>query len=167
MYRTPELKIRIESKMKMAEIHSLLASAFEFPDYYGKNWDAFEECLNDDNESNPPERLIVDGWDIFIKEHLNDAKIFWSCIEGRLRTKKPTEVFVTPRACPCCRYLTLSDWNSGSWELCEVCNWEDDEVQFRDPTYIGGANLKSLQQAQADFKQKAPDTKKVKDFRTP
>jgi len=165
MYRTAELKIEIKSGMEMDEIHSLLAFAFEFPDYYGKNWDAFDECLNDDEISNPPERLIIEGWDIFISEHLRDAKLFWSCIEGKTETKKPTEFFVTPRACPCCGYLTLSDWNSGSWELCSVCDWEDDKVQYQDPMYEGGANLESLQQARDLFKRKPLETNKVKEFR--
>ena len=165
MYRTPEQKIEIKSGMDINEIHSLLASALEFPDYYGKNWDAFDECINDDEASNPPERLIIRGWDLFIREHLRDEKLFWSCIDERKKTRKPTEVLVTPRVCPCCGYLTLSDWNSGSWEICSVCNWEDDEVQYRDPTYEGGANRASLEQASALFKKKSPETNKVRDFR--
>ena len=28
-------------------LHSLLASRFAFPDYYGGNWDAFDECARD------------------------------------------------------------------------------------------------------------------------
>ena len=82
--------------MDMDEIHSLLAAAFEFPKYYGKNWDAFDECINDAEASNPPKRLIIQGWDHFVREHLKDAKLFWSCIEERKDTKKPTEVLVTP-----------------------------------------------------------------------
>lgn len=165
MYRTPELKIEIKSGMDIGEIHSLLAEALEFPDYYGKNWDAFDECINDDEASNPPVKLIVKGWDHFIREHINDAKLFWSCIEERKDTKKPTEVLVTPRACPCCGYLTLSDWCSGSWEICSVCNWEDDDVQFRNPDYEGGANLESLSQARARFSGKQVPKESVREFR--
>ena len=165
MYRTPELKIEIKSGMDMGEIHSLLAEALEFPDYYGKNWDAFDECINDDEASNPPVKLIVKGWDHFIREHIKDAKLFWSCIEERKNTKKPTEVLVTPRACPCCGYLTLSDWFSGSWEICSVCNWEDDDVQFRNPDYEGGANRESLNQARARFSGKQVPKESVREFR--
>ena len=152
MYRTPELKIEIKQGMDSEEIHSLLAKALEFPDYYGNNWDAFEECINDDSASNPPEILIIKGWDNFVREHLANAKLFWSCIESRGSTKKPTKVLVSPRACPCCGYLTLSDWNSGSWEICDICNWEDDAVQFSDPGYEGGANIESLNQARERFR---------------
>ena len=51
------------------------------------------------------------------------------------------------RACPCCGYRTLSDEEPGSYEVCKVCFWEDDIVQFDDPDYEGGANRVSLRQA--------------------
>lgn len=28
-------------------LHELLAIAFQFPEYYGRNWDAFDECIRD------------------------------------------------------------------------------------------------------------------------
>jgi len=151
--------------MDIGEIHSLLAAALDFPDYYGKNWDAFDECINDDEASNPPERLIIFGWDVFISEHPDDVKKFWECLEDRKETKKPMEILVSPRACPCCGYLTLSDWNVGSWEICPVCNWEDDEVQYRDPTFEGGANPESLKQAIARYEQSPKYSNKAKAFR--
>ncbi len=109
-------------------------------------------------------RIIIFGWDVFISEYPRDAKLFWSCIEERKETNKPTEFLVIPRACPCCGYLKLSDWNSGSWEICSVCSWEDDEVQVREPSYEGGANHESLNQARARLKEKLLQTKKVKEF---
>ncbi|TOH04642.1 ribonuclease inhibitor, partial [Vibrio parahaemolyticus] len=27
------------------QLHELMANCFGFPDYYGKNWDAFWDCL--------------------------------------------------------------------------------------------------------------------------
>lgn len=32
-----------------------------------------------------------------------------------------------------------------------MCYWEDDPVQLRDPTYEGGANAASLEQARANY----------------
>tara|TARA_Y100000588_G_scaffold523_1_gene676 strand:- start:168 stop:434 length:267 start_codon:yes stop_codon:yes gene_type:complete len=29
------------------QLHDLMANCFSFPDYYGKNWDAFWDCLCD------------------------------------------------------------------------------------------------------------------------
>lgn len=39
----------------------------------------------------------------------------------------------------------------GSYDLCEVCFWEDDAIQLLDPSYGGGANQLSLVECQANF----------------
>jgi hypothetical protein len=54
-------------------------------------------------------------------------------------------------ACPCCGFLTLGEPPSGTYEICEVCFWEDDGVQFRNPEYEGGANKVSLNDARQNF----------------
>lgn len=54
-------------------------------------------------------------------------------------------------ACPCCGYLTFGDEPPGTFEVCPVCFWEDDELQFRDPSYEHGANGISLEQARKNF----------------
>lgn len=54
-------------------------------------------------------------------------------------------------ACPCCGFLTLDEAPSGTYDICNVCFWEDDGVQFRDPDYEGGANTVSLNQARENF----------------
>lgn len=56
-------------------------------------------------------------------------------------------------ACPCCGFLTLSTKPPGTYELCPVCLWEDDDVQFDDPNYAGGANSESLSAARANFRE--------------
>ncbi|WP_429318298.1 CPCC family cysteine-rich protein [Paraburkholderia sp. GAS448] len=47
--------------------------------------------------------------------------------------------------CPCCNSLTLTE--HGGYEICDVCGWEDDPVQSNDPTFAGGANQNSLNEA--------------------
>lgn len=54
--------------------------------------------------------------------------------------------------CPCCGYLTMGEEPPGTFEICPVCFWEDDNVQFEDPNYVGGANSVSLNQARENFK---------------
>ncbi|WP_082720328.1 CPCC family cysteine-rich protein [Burkholderia sp. MSMB1835] len=54
-------------------------------------------------------------------------------------------------ACPCCGYLTYLSPPSGTFEICPVCMWEDDNVQLDDPDYSGGANVVSLNQARQNF----------------
>jgi len=55
--------------------------------------------------------------------------------------------------CPCCGFLTLDEQPPGTFEICPVCYWEDDLVQYNDPNYEGGANQISLKQARANFKE--------------
>jgi hypothetical protein len=54
-------------------------------------------------------------------------------------------------ACPCCSYLTLASAQRDSYDICPVCFWEDDPVQFADPDYWGGANKPSLNEARVNF----------------
>ncbi|MGA2597107.1 MAG: CPCC family cysteine-rich protein [Bryobacteraceae bacterium] len=54
-------------------------------------------------------------------------------------------------ACPCCGFLTLGEKPPGTFEICPVCYWEDDNVQAADPTFEGGANSMSLEQARRNF----------------
>ncbi len=149
----------------MEDVHSLSASAFELPVYYGKDRDAFKECINNNEASNPPERLALLGWGMFIREHPRDARRFLSCLEERGEISRPVELLVSPRACSCCGYLTLSDWNTGSWEIGSVGNREDDEVQFRNPNFEGGTQRESLEQARLSFSQNQFSTNETRDFR--
>ncbi len=53
--------------------------------------------------------------------------------------------------CPCCGNLTFDEEPCGSFEICPVCYWEDDNVQNDHPTYDGGANGISLNEAKQNF----------------
>lgn len=57
----------------------------------------------------------------------------------------------TPFSCPCCSCLTLPEQPPGTFFICPVCDWEDDDVQFRDPSYEGGANHVSLSMARSNY----------------
>lgn len=39
----------------------------------------------------------------------------------------------------------------GTFDICKICGWEDDHVQFDNPFYEGGANCNSLKQEQENF----------------
>jgi hypothetical protein len=54
--------------------------------------------------------------------------------------------------CPCCGFLRIGELPPGTFEICVVCGWEDDEVQFDHPDSSGGANKVSLNEARANFK---------------
>ena len=53
--------------------------------------------------------------------------------------------------CPCCRFFTMHEEPPGTFEICRICAWEDDFVQFDDPSYRGGANGYSLNEAREEF----------------
>ena len=54
-------------------------------------------------------------------------------------------------SCPCCGNRTLEEEPPGTFEICPVCFWEDDNVQFEDPDFRGGANVVSLNEARNNF----------------
>ncbi len=53
--------------------------------------------------------------------------------------------------CPCCGFLTFEEQPPGTHNICPVCYWEDDIVQFKDPGYCCGANGVSLKEARENF----------------
>ncbi|WP_255989182.1 CPCC family cysteine-rich protein [Chitinolyticbacter albus] len=58
--------------------------------------------------------------------------------------------------CPCCGFLTFEE-AYGSYSICPVCDWEDDGLQLANPVAAGGANHRSLAQAQAVALSKLPE----------
>lgn len=70
--------------------------------------------------------------------------------------------------CPCCGYLTLSTPPPGTYEICPVCNWEDDIVQFSNINFKGGANEECLKKARENFKEHGVSSLKfLKEVRRP
>ena len=45
--------------------------------------------------------------------------------------------------CPVCGYMSFSE-PPGSYDICSVCNWEDDQLQAKHPRMRGGANGGSI-----------------------
>lgn len=45
--------------------------------------------------------------------------------------------------CPSCRFLVFGE-PPGSYEICDLCGWEDDHVQLANPAMGGGANKEKL-----------------------
>lgn len=52
--------------------------------------------------------------------------------------------------CPCCGYRTLD--SEREYDICPVCFWEDDWLQYKEETFAGGANKVSLLQARENYK---------------
>jgi len=57
--------------------------------------------------------------------------------------------------CPSCGFLVFGE-PPGSYEICDLCGWEDDHVQLAHPAMGGGANKRSLVQSQLLALQRYP-----------
>ena len=55
-------------------------------------------------------------------------------------------------SCPCCGFLTFDEKPCGNFDICPVCYWEDDDIQNKNPDFVGGANGISLNQAKTAYK---------------
>jgi hypothetical protein len=71
--------------------------------------------------------------------------------------------------CACCGYDTLIEPpGTGTFDICPICFWEDDPVQFKDPHRVGGANECSLKEARRNFERfGVSDQRHAKDVRPP
>lgn len=54
--------------------------------------------------------------------------------------------------CPCCGQKTLE--TEHMFDICSVCGWEDDNVQYKNPNLRGGANFFSLNEYKKLFIEK-------------
>ena len=52
--------------------------------------------------------------------------------------------------CPVCDKYEFEEINS--YDVCEICGWEDDALQEKRPDYKGGANRMSLNEAREAYK---------------
>jgi RNAse (barnase) inhibitor barstar len=88
-------------------LHERLAQVFSFPNYYGRNWDAFGECIAD---LAPPVSIVVTGYESLrsaLPREANECQVrgredslaVWLCV--RLLTAQQLA-------------LVPSDWWSGS-----------------------------------------------------
>lgn len=63
----------------------------------------------------------------------------------------------TEFSCSVCGFLVFES-PSGGYEVCAVCNWEDDPVQLKYPELRGGANHHSFWEAQQAILRRIPET---------
>ena len=57
----------------LSEIHERIRIAFDFPEWYGSNWDAFWDLLRSECDS---DKLIIKGINTFTKEFDEHIAIF-------------------------------------------------------------------------------------------
>ncbi len=81
------LEIDLASVRTSEELHVLLYEAFQFPDYYGKNWDAFDECIGD---TQLPSLIEITGLEVLRSCLPRDAELLSTCLKDRLQQDSST-----------------------------------------------------------------------------
>ena len=59
------------------ELHDLMARTFNLPDYYGRNWDAFDECFS---ELPLPATVRVTGMWVLERRLSKEAHFLRTCL---------------------------------------------------------------------------------------
>ncbi|MBK7124242.1 MAG: barstar family protein [Chitinophagaceae bacterium] len=74
-------KISIDlSQIKSYEqLQDILQEKFEFPDFYGKNWNAFWDAITGLIEM--PEKVEIIGWEYFSAAFPEDSILLLKCLE--------------------------------------------------------------------------------------
>lgn len=71
----------------VGELFDSYASAFEFPDYFGRNWNAFDECITTLSEVPAPAYLtVISGADDVLIEDPADLSVFLRLVDEAGRT---------------------------------------------------------------------------------
>lgn len=87
----PEYTLDLNSIASREALHRALAEAFSFPDYYGGNWDAFDECIA---EIALPASVTVHGFEGFKFRLPGDAQLLIECFRAAAEQFPPGELTV-------------------------------------------------------------------------
>lgn len=71
--------------------------------------------------------------------------------------KRMEEKNITDCKCPVCGQTVFAE--AGKYEICDVCGWEDDPLQRKDPDLAGGANKLSLNDSIKAWKERSESDK--------
>jgi len=73
------VQIDLSGVQASRELHELLARSIGFPDYYGRNWDAFNECIADP-EIDLPDRIRLTGLGALTEALPREAALLKRCL---------------------------------------------------------------------------------------
>ncbi|HBN7720923.1 barstar family protein [Pseudomonas aeruginosa] len=89
MTRPQIVTIDLRSVQGKEALHEYLAQALKFPDWYGRNWDAFWGSIT--GLVDMPEVLEFQGWSVFSVTMPQESKQLMDLL-GEMDEKYPTEV---------------------------------------------------------------------------
>jgi ribonuclease inhibitor len=75
------LEIDLSLVQSEDELHRTLAASLSFPAWYGRNWDAFWDCITDNELSRMPQQLTVRGWASLRDTLPQAAALLRSCLD--------------------------------------------------------------------------------------
>ena len=75
------LDLDVSDIARSEDLHVLLESLLGFPGNYGRNWDAFWDCISDPEQSTMPDVLRVIGFDRMAVRLPRDAALMRECFE--------------------------------------------------------------------------------------
>ncbi len=70
--------IDLTNIISLKELHKIFKTKLRFPSFYGENWDAFWDSLND---IELPEKMVFYGWNYFEEKFSRDANILFGTLE--------------------------------------------------------------------------------------
>lgn len=76
-----EARINGNTARDKASFMDTIAEALNFPDYFGANWDAFAECLNDLSWCKRAVILVVDNSENLLSFSRKDREVFFEIIK--------------------------------------------------------------------------------------
>ena len=76
--RSGAVELDVSAVQTAAQLHELLSAELSFPDYYGRNWDAFDECIRDP-EIHLPDVVRVRGMRALAAVLPREAALFREC----------------------------------------------------------------------------------------
>ena len=71
------------------DLHDYLFKMFRFPDYYGSNWDAFDECIRD---VELPERIRIHSFKELELQVPRGASLLKECLGDYIRKQSKTSI---------------------------------------------------------------------------
>ena len=149
----PHIRILSKNNQTVLQVDTLELKDF-LEDHLIEEWDIEHEYYQDVNpELKPTNR---ESYNLYYADKYSADKIEQAI--SKLDDKEVKELvdFQLIQAngkfyCPCCGYNTFTEPPTGTYNICKICFWEDDPIQFGDPNYEGGANRVSLIQGQKNF----------------
>jgi ribonuclease inhibitor len=93
--RPTELEIDLTSVNSRESLHEALRTALGFPEWYGKNWDAFWDCVRDPDLSSVPLSLKLRRSPRLAEALPREYRLFRKCLEDLNREYPDLAVDVT------------------------------------------------------------------------